>query len=104
MDNNGAIGFIELPHLCDATAALDVMLKTASATFLSWEKKLGGRLITVMVGGSAASVTAAVDAAKDWGGDKIKASLVLANPHTETWKMVRLSAAKYGGTFYGKNS
>ncbi|WP_395027410.1 BMC domain-containing protein, partial [Robinsoniella sp.] len=40
-----SIGLIELPNITDAIQALDVMLKTADIRFLSWEKKLGGRLV-----------------------------------------------------------
>ena len=87
-----ALGFVELPSLCNAIDVLDTMLKAAAVTFQTWEKKLGGRLVTIIVSGSVASVTAAVDAAKQHAG--IKSALVLAAPHPETWKMVHLSAEK----------
>jgi len=88
-----ALGFIELPSLCNAINVLDTMLKTAAIKFVTWEKKLGGRLVTVIVSGSVASVTAAVDAATQCYD--IKSSLVIAAPHPETWRMVRQSAKKY---------
>ena len=87
-----ALGFIELPGLCNAINALDTMLKAAAVSFETWEKKLGGRLVTVIVSGSAASVTAAVEAAQQ--GFDIKSSLVIAAPHPETIKMVQISAKK----------
>ena len=86
----GALGFIELPHLCDAIDALDVMLKAAAVKFETWEKKLGGRLVTVIISGTVGSVTAAVEAA--CAHADVKASLVLAAPHAETMKMVARSA------------
>ena len=90
-----ALGFIEMPNLTDAVEALDVMLKTANVEFVTWEKKLGGRLVTTIVQGEVAAVKEAVEAAKHSGVGKIVASVVLANPHEETWKMVNISAARY---------
>lgn len=90
-----ALGFVELPHLCDAIEVLDVMLKSATVTLATWEKKLGGRLVTIVVTGSVSNVTAAVNAACSSEQGTIVASAVIANPHEETIKMVRHSANKY---------
>lgn len=89
-----AIGLIELPNLADAVEALDIMLKTADVKFLTWEKKLGGRLVTIIVQGQVAAVTEAVEAAKHKARGHIVASAVIANPHEETMKLVAKSAAK----------
>ena len=90
-----AIGLIELPNCTDAIQALDVMLKTADVKFLTWEKKLGGRLVTIIVQGEVSSVTEAVEAAKQRAVGRIVASAVIANPHEETMKLVEVSARKY---------
>ena len=90
-----AIGLIELPNCTDAIQALDVMLKTADVKFLIWEKKLGGRLVTIIVQGEVSSVTEAVEAAKHRAVGRIVASAVIANPHEETMKLVEVSARKY---------
>ena len=90
-----AIGLIELPNCTDAIQALDVMLKTADVKFLTWEKKLGGRLVTSIVQGEVSSVTEAVEAAKHRAVGRIVASAVIANPHEETMKLVEVSARKY---------
>ena len=92
MDNK-ALGFVELPSLCNAINTLDMMLKSAAVNFETWEKKLGGRLVTIIISGTVASVTAAVEAAKH--NADIKAALVIAAPHPETLRMVRISARKY---------
>lgn len=89
-----AIGLIELPNLADAVEALDIMLKTADVRFLTWEKKLGGRLVTIIVQGQVAAVTESVEAAKNKAHGSIVASAVIANPHEETMKLVAKSAAK----------
>ena len=86
-----ALGFIELPNLCDAICALDTMLKSAAITFETWEKRLGGRLVTIIVSGSVASVTAAVESAKQ--NYDVRAALVIPAPHPETLKMVNKSVA-----------
>ena len=90
-----AIGLIELPNCTDAIQALDVMLKTADVKFLTWEKKLGGRQVTIIVQGEVSSVTEAVEAAKHRAVGRIVASAVIANPHEETMKLVEVSARKY---------
>ena len=90
-----AIGLIELLNCTDAIQALDVMLKTADVKFLTWEKKLGGRLVTIIVQGEVSSVTEAVEAAKHRAVGRIVASAVIANPHEETMKLVEVSARKY---------
>ncbi|MCL2404086.1 MAG: BMC domain-containing protein [Defluviitaleaceae bacterium] len=95
-----ALGFVELPSLCNAITVLDTMLKAAAVTFVTWEKKLGGRLVTIIVSGTVSSVTAAVDAVAH--NKDIKSSLVIPAPHPEIWKMVRESAAKIGGIHHGK--
>ena len=69
-----AIGLVELPNCTDAIQALDVMLKTADVQFLTWEKKLGGRLVTLIVQGNVAAVTEAVEAAKHRAVGRVVAS------------------------------
>ena len=90
-----SLGLIELPNCTDAIEALDVMLKTADVKFLTWEKKLGGRLVTIIVQGEVAAVTEAVESAKNSGVGRIVAAAVIANPHEETMKLVAKSAKKY---------
>jgi len=84
-----------LPNITDAIQALDVMMKTAEVKFLTWEKKLGGRLVTIIVQGEVSAVTEAVEAAKRNAVGNIVASAVIANPHEETMKLVAVSARKY---------
>ncbi len=90
-----SLGLIELPNLADAIEALDIMLKTADIKFVTWEKKLGGRLVTIIVQGSVSACQAAVEAAKTNASGNIVASAVIANPHEETMKLVQKSASKY---------
>lgn len=91
-----SIGLIELPNCTDAIEALDVMLKTADVKFLTWEKRLGGRLVTIVIQGEVSAVTEAVESAKRNAKGNIVASYVIANPHDETMKLVAKSMQKYG--------
>ena len=56
-------GFIEITGVVAAMDALDIMCKTADVELASWERKLGGRLVTLIVQGDVSAVTAAVNAA-----------------------------------------
>ena len=77
-----------------ALDALDVMCKTANVSFVTWERKLGGRLVTVIVKGNVAAVTEAVEAAMERGLVRPCAHAVIANPHEDTARMVQISASR----------
>ncbi len=77
-----------------ALDALDVMCKTANVSFVTWERKLGGRLVTVIVKGNVAAVTEAVEAAMERGLVRPCAHAVIANPHEETARIVQISASR----------
>ena len=51
-----AYGFFEIPSTTAAIDALDIMCKTADVEFITWEKKLGGRLVTIIIRGSVSDV------------------------------------------------
>ena len=46
-----AYGFFEIPSVTAAVVAIDIMCKTAEVELVTWEKKLGGRLVTVIIRG-----------------------------------------------------
>ena len=46
-----SFGFIEISGVAAAVDALDIMCKAANVEFVTWERKLGGRLVTVIVRG-----------------------------------------------------
>ena len=54
-------GFIEITGVVAAIDALDIMCKTADVELASWERKLGGRLVTIIVEGDVSAVTEAVN-------------------------------------------
>ena len=91
-----ALGFVEVSGVVAAIEALDAMLKTADVEFLTWEKKLGGRLVTIVIAGSISSVQVAVDSgiARANTITKAVAHAVIANPHEEVLKMIQINANK----------
>ena len=87
-------GFIEISGVAAAVDALDIMCKTANVEFVTWERKLGGRLVTIIVQGDVSAVTEAVEAAAAHAIKKPVAKAVIANPHSETRRMVAVSASR----------
>ncbi len=88
---------IEVSGVVAAIESLDAMCKAATVSFVTWERKLGGRLVTIIVEGDVADVKAAVEAARaitKENGHILAASGVIAAPTDEIRKMVRLSARR----------
>ena len=85
MTVNFSIGLVEVSGLGDAIKMLDEMCKVADVEFVATERKLGGRLVTIVVTGELTAVKASVDAgvkrAQELGS--YKASRVIARPHNE---------------------
>ena len=89
-----SLGFVEVSGVTAAIDALDIMCKSADVSLVSWERKLGGRLVTVIITGTVSAVTAAVESAVAHCIKKPCAHAVIANPHEETMRMAMLSASR----------
>ena len=89
-----SLGFVEVTGVTAAIDALDIMCKSADVSLVSWERKLGGRLVTLIVTGTVSAVQAAVENASAQCIKKPAATAVIANPHPETVKLVQLSAKR----------
>ena len=89
-----SLGFIEVSGVVAAIDALDIMTKCANVSFVTWERKLGGRLVTIIVEGDIAAVNTAVETALSKCIKKPCAHLVLARPHEETRRIVDISASR----------
>ena len=89
-----SLGFVEVSGVVDAIDALDLMLKAANVQFVTWERKFGGRLVTVVVEGEVSAVTSAVETAVANALVPPVAHAGIANPHEEVWRLVRKSAAR----------
>ncbi len=90
-----AYGFIEITGVTAALDALDIMCKSADVSLSSWERKLGGRLVTLIIEGDVSSVTTAVEAACKQAIKEPVLHAVIANPHEEIVKLVMLSASRW---------
>ena len=110
---NEALGMVETRGLVAAIEAADAMVKAANVTLIGSEK-IGSGLVSVMVrgdvgavkaaveaGGAAASrlgevaaVQASVDAAMNESLSKPVAHAVIANPHEEVQRLVKMSASR----------
>lgn len=89
-----AYGLIEVTGVVAAIDCLDAMCKAAAVELVTWERKLGGRLVTIIVQGSVSDAKAAVEAANDichLNQHYMASCGVIASPCEETQKMVALS-------------
>ena len=89
-----SLGLIEVSGVTGAIDCLDIMCKSADVEFVTCERKLGGRLVTVVVQGDVSAVTAAVENACANGLVKPCAHAVIASPHEETRRLLEISAAR----------
>ncbi|ULO08307.1 BMC domain-containing protein [Paenibacillus sp. 19GGS1-52] len=85
-----AIGLIETRGLTPALEALDAMCKAANVKLVDF-KRIGSGLVTVIVEGDVASVTAAVEAgvaAYARTGGELISSNVIPRPHPDLATML----------------
>ena len=106
-----SLGLVEVSALGNAIIMLDDMLKVADVEFVATERKLGGRLVTIVVKGELTAVTASVDAGVKRAKkcECYKASNVIARPHDEILKFLHLDEkeekeanSEIAGTHVGK--
>ena len=83
-----AIALLEVQAMVAAIAGLDAMLKAADVRLIHVEKRLGGRLVTIVVDGTISDVTAAAQAGKAAAAQvgKVKLCEVIARPHPQITK------------------
>ena len=90
-------GLIEVSGVVAAIDSLDAMCKAADVSLVTWERKLGGRLVTIIVEGEVSAVKAAVEAAEHIAAVNhhiLAAKGVIAAPSDEIRKLVALSAKR----------
>ncbi len=90
-----AYGFIEITGVVAAIDALDIMCKAANVTLATWERKLGGRLVTIVIEGDVAAVRQAIEAGCTQAIKKPVAKGILPSPHEEIRRIVRISASRF---------
>ena len=80
-----AIALLEVQAMVAAITGLDAMVKAADVRLIHVEKRLGGRLVTVVVEGEVSAVRAALDAGAAAAAEvgKVKCQEVIARPHPD---------------------
>lgn len=83
-----SIGLLEVQGLVAAIEGLDAMTKAADVRLIHTEKRLGGRLVTLVIAGGVSAVTAAVEAGAECAAQlgEVFGCEVIANPHEEVIK------------------
>jgi ethanolamine utilization protein EutM len=86
-----SIGLLEVQALAAAIEGLDAMLKSANVRLIHIERRLGGRLVTVVIAGSVSAVTEAIEVGKVAASKvgNVKCSEVIARPHSEVTKFFK---------------
>lgn len=94
----GAVGLMEAKGLPESLEALDAMCKAASVTLIE-AKRIGGGVITLILEGDVAAVSAAIDTGtqlmKDHRMD-ILCAYVIPNPHPELARYLTAGASING--------
>ena len=85
-----AIGLLEVQAMVAAIAGLDAMCKAADVRLIHVEKRLGGRLVTLVIDGTVSNVTAATEAGRIAAAEvgNVKLCEVIARPHPEITKFL----------------
>ena len=86
-----AIALLEVQALVTAIVGLDAMVKAADVKLIHVEKRLGGRLVTVVVEGSVSAVQAAAEAGRAAASavGNVKLCEVIAHPHPDLTKFLK---------------
>lgn len=85
---DNALALLEVEGLVTAIEGLDAMLKTADVRLVHSEKRLGGRLVTLIIAGKVDAVTSALQRGKQIasGIGKVYGDEVIPNPSPELLK------------------
>ena len=85
-----AIALLEVQAMVAAIVGLDAMVKAADVKLIHVEKRLGGRLVTVVVEGEVSAVTAALEAGKNAAAEvgNVIVCEVIARPHPDVMKFL----------------
>ena len=95
----GSLGIVEVVGVVSAMLAVDAMTKASNVNLETLEKKLGGRLVTIIVSGNVSDVKNAVEVGKETANKitKCVAYAVISRPHEEVIGIVKKSKQKYKG-------
>ena len=85
-----AIALLEVQAMVAAIVGLDAMVKAADVKLIHVEKRLGGRLVTVVVEGEVSAVSAALEAGRIAAVEvgNVKCCEVIARPHPDVMQFL----------------
>ena len=85
-----AIALLEVQAMVAAIAGLDAMVKAANVKLIHVEKRLGGRLVTIVVEGEVSAVQSALEAGAKAASEvgNVKVCEVIARPHPDVMKFL----------------
>ena len=85
-----AIALLEVQAMVTAIVGLDAMVKAADVQLIHVEKRLGGRLVTVVVEGEVSAVKAALEAGAAAAAEvgNVKSCVVIARPHPDVMRFL----------------
>ncbi len=85
-----AIALLEVQAMVAAITGLDAMVKAANVKLIHVEKRLGGRLVTIVVEGEVSAVKAALEAGVKAAAEvgNVKVCEVIARPHPDVMKFL----------------
>ena len=85
-----AIALLEVQAMVAASTGLDAMVKAADVRLIHVEKRLGGRLVTVVVEGEVSAVRAALEAGARAAAEvgNVKCCEVIARPHPDVMRFL----------------
>lgn len=86
-DTHDAIGLVEVKYFTLASRLLDAMCKGSEISFISSENDLGGRLVTLVIGGNIENVQTALDIAvslsSEFDGHCLMNTVLISRPSEE---------------------
>ena len=85
-----AVALLEVQAMVAAITGLDAMVKAADVKLIHVEKRLGGRLVTVVVEGEVSAVKAALEAGSKAASEvgNVKCCEVIARPHPDVMRFL----------------
>ena len=95
-EGDNALALLEVQGLVASIEGLDSMLKTANVRLVHTEKRLGGRLVTIIVAGKVDAVTSALQNGKTKASElgEVYADAVIPRPHDEVLKFFDVEGDK----------
>ncbi len=86
-----AIGLLEVQSMVAAIEGLDAMVKSADVRLVHIERRLGGKMVSIVVAGSVSAVKSAAEAGSQAASKvgKVKCCEVIARPHSEVTKFLK---------------